>query len=128
MQNLVEEDRRVTIDEIANAVGISHGSAFSIFTEDLHLSMLSARWVPKTLQENQLNQRADLSLAILTKMEANETIFFKRCRTGDETFKRFNPENQIQSKEWHPKGAPGPVKFKAERSVKKVMATIFWDC
>ena len=28
VQNLVEEDRRVTIDEIANAVGISHGSAF----------------------------------------------------------------------------------------------------
>ena len=123
LQNLVEEDRRVTIDEIANAVGITHGSAFSILTEDLRLSMLSARWVPKTLQENQLNQRADLSLAILTKMEANETIFFKGCLTGDETW--FYPENQIQSKEWHPKGAPGPVKFKAERSVKKVMATIF---
>ena len=41
---------------------------------------------------------------------------------------QFDPENKIQSKEWHPKGAPGPVKFKAERSVKKVMATIFWDC
>ena len=26
VQNLVEEDRRVTIDETANAVGISHGS------------------------------------------------------------------------------------------------------
>ena len=56
MQNLVEKDRRVTIDEIANAVGISHGSAFSILTEDLCLSKLSACWVPKVLQENQLNE------------------------------------------------------------------------
>ena len=40
---------------------------------------------------------------------------------------QFDPENKIQSKEWHLKGAPGPVKFKVERSVKKVMATIFWD-
>ena len=52
---LVEEDRRVIIDEIANAVGISHGSAFSILTGDLRLSKLSARWVPKALQENQVN-------------------------------------------------------------------------
>ena len=128
VQNLVREDRRVTIDEIANEVGISHGSAFSILSEDLRLSKLSARWVPKALQENQLIQRADLSLAILSKMEANEAIFFKRCVTGDETWiYQFDPENKIQSKEWHPKGTPGPVKFKAERSVKKVMATTFWD-
>ena len=61
-------------------------------------------------------------------MEANETIFFKPCLIADETWIcQFDPENKIQSKEWHPKGAPGPVKFKAERSVKKVMATIFWD-
>ena len=59
-------------------------------------------------------------------MEANETIFFKCCLIGDETWiYQFDPENKIQSKEWHLKGAPGPVKFKAERSVKKVMATIF---
>ena len=128
VQNLVEEDRRVTIDEIANAVGIAHGSVFSVLTEDLGLSKLSARWVPKALQENQLNQRADLCLATLTKMEANEDNFFKRCVTGDETWiYQFDPENKIQSKQWHPKGTPGPVKFKAERSVKKVMATIFWD-
>ena len=28
VQNLVEEDRRVTIDKIPNAIGISYGSAF----------------------------------------------------------------------------------------------------
>ena len=129
MQSLVEEDRRVTIDEIANAVGISHGSPFSILTEDLCLSKLSAHWVPKALQENQLNQRADFFLAISTKMEANETIFFKCCLTRDETWiYKFDSENKILSKEWHSKRSPGPVKFKAERSVKKVMATIFWDC
>ena len=31
------------------------------------------------------------------------------------------------NQEWHPKEAPGPVQFKAEKSVKMVMATIFWD-
>ena len=72
---LAEEDRRVTIDEIFMAVGISHGSAFSILKEDLGLSKLSARWVQKALQENRLNRRADLSLTILTKMKTNKAIF-----------------------------------------------------
>ena len=62
-------------------------------------------------------------------MEANEIIFLSadspEMKHGSI---QFDPENKIQSKEWHPKGASGPVKFKAERSVKKVMATIFWDC
>ena len=128
VQNLVEEDRRVTMDEIINAVGISHKSVFSIFTEDLCLSKLSAHWVPKVLPENQLNQRT-LFLALLTKMEANETIFSKCCLTRDQMWiYQFDPENKIQSKEWHPKGAPGPVTFKAQRSVRKVMVTIFRDC
>lgn len=51
--------------------------------------------------------------------------FFNRIITGDETqIDQLDPENEILSKEWHPKGTPGPVKLEAERSVKKVMATI----
>ena len=42
------------------AVGITHESAFSILKKDLGLTKLSACWVPKALQENQLNQRAYL--------------------------------------------------------------------
>ena len=85
VQNLVEEDRRITIDAIANEVGISHGSVFSILNENLGLSKLSARWVPKALRQDQLNQRAELSLGLLTKIEANEAEFFNRIVTTDET-------------------------------------------
>lgn len=42
VQNLVQEqDWRVTTKEIANEVGIAHGLAFSILTENLGLSKLS---------------------------------------------------------------------------------------
>ena len=88
---------------MANTVGISHGSAFSILTEDLRLSKLSARWVPKALQENQLNQRADLSSAILTKMEENEIIFssaaspeIKRGSNNLIQKTKFNQKNDIR--------------------------------
>ena len=75
MQNLIK-DHRVTIDGVANEVGITHGSAFAILSEDLGLIKLSARLVTKALKEDQLNDRADLSLAILLKMTQIRTIFF----------------------------------------------------
>ena len=97
VRSLVEEDRRLTICEIAQAVNISIGSAHSILTKDLGLSKLSARWVSKALRPDQLSLRCDLSTAILTKMEANEDAFFSRIVTGDETWiYLYNPETKQQ--------------------------------
>ncbi|KFD70534.1 hypothetical protein M514_17327 [Trichuris suis] len=108
--------------------GISLHSAFGILHETLGLRKLSARWVPKALREEQLDRRVNLSRELLTKIEANETGFFDRIVTGDETWiYQYHPESKIQSKQWLPRGSAGPVKFKAERSARKAMATIFWD-
>ena len=56
-------------------MGISVGLAHSILPDDLCLSKLSARWVPKALRPNQLNFKSELSTAILLKIEADETAF-----------------------------------------------------
>ena len=51
---LLEEDRRLTAETIANTLDISVGSAYTIMTEKLQLSKLSARWFPKLLRPDQL--------------------------------------------------------------------------
>ena len=128
VRSLLQEDRRITIGYIANAISISRGSANSILTDNLGLSKLSARWVPKALRQDQMDRRADLSLCLLNRFETNEDEFLSKIVTGDETWiYLFDPENKIQSKEWLPKGSDGPKKFKADRSAKKLMATVFWD-
>ena len=109
-------------------MSISVGSAHSILHDDLCLRKLSARWVPKALRPNQLNLRSKLSTAILLKIETDEDRFFDRIITGDKTWVyQYDPETKQQSKQWLPRGSSGPIKFKSERSVKKVMATVFWD-
>ncbi|KFD52867.1 hypothetical protein M514_06177 [Trichuris suis] len=128
VRNLVEGDRRITIRRIARMARISPHSAFGIMHETLGLRELSARWVPKALREEQLVRRVNLSRVLLTKIEVNETGFFERIVTGDETWiYQYEPRNKIQSKQWLPTGSAGPVKLKAERSARKAMATIFWD-
>ena len=77
-------------------MGISVGSAHSILHDNLRLSKLSARWVPKRLCPNQLNLRSELSTAILLKIEADEDRFFDRIITGDETWVyQYNPETKL---------------------------------
>ena len=76
VRNLVKEDGRLTVYQIAETVSISVGSAHSILHDDLCLSKLSARWVPKGLRPNQRNLRSELSRAILLKIEADEDRFF----------------------------------------------------
>ena len=49
VRSLVEEDGRLSVCEIAQAVDISVGSAHSILHEELGLRKLSARWVSKAI-------------------------------------------------------------------------------
>ena len=113
---------------MAETVGISVGSAHSILHDDLCLSKLSVQWVPKALRPNQLNLRSELSTVILLKIEVDEDCFFDQIITGDKTWVyQCDPETKQQFKQWLPRGSSGPIKFKSERSVKKVMAIVFWD-
>ena len=98
---------------VANEAGISHGSAFSILYEHLALSKLSACWVPKALREDRLAQRANMSLNLLRKIEANKDDFMKWLSTGDEIWiPKHDPENKVQSKQWLPLHSSGPIKVK----------------
>ena len=51
--DLVYSDRRIQVEEIAQALGISHGSVSTILHDRLGMRKLTARWVPKSLSDEQ---------------------------------------------------------------------------
>ena len=125
---LVEEDRRVKIRQIAQSVGVSYGTANTILHEHLGLSKLSARWIPRILSVTEKQRRADTSLALVNRYNADPEDFLRRTVTGDEVWvHHHDPESKEESKQWTSKGACGPLKARAAKSAGKVMATIFWD-
>ena len=129
VERLLEEDRRVTVDYVAQHVGISHGSAHSILVEHLGMAKVSARWVPKLLSEVQMQSRVDISTANLTRFDAEGWDFLRRVVTGDECWvHHYDPETKRQSMSWKRPDSPTPVKARALPSAGKVMAIIFWDC
>lgn len=125
---MILENRRVTIDEMANHFEISHGSAYDIIHNRLGFRRVCARWVPKELTEEHRNNRVAICQRLLDRHANEGEAFLTRIVTGDETWvHHFSPESKRQSMEWKHPGSPVKKKFKRQPSAGKVMLTIFWD-
>ena len=124
VRDLVYSDRRIQVEEIAQALGISHGSVSTILHDHVGMHKLTARWVPKSLSDEQMATRA----SVLLKRFRSKDDFLLHLVTVDETWVHYyEPENKAQSRQWVGPGSPRPKKFKTQPSAGKVMATVFWD-
>ena len=125
--DLVYSDRRIKVEEIANALHISHGSVSTTLHDRLVMHKLTARWVPKSLSDEQMATRASVYSALLKRFRSKEDDFLSRLVAADETWVHYyEPENKAQSRQSVGPGSPRP-KFKTQPSVGKVMATVFCD-
>ena len=112
------------MEEIAQALGISHGSISTILHNCLGMRKLTARWVPKFLSDEQMATRESVCSALLKRFRSKDD-FLLRLVTVDETWVHYyEPENKAQEssvgRAWVPKA-------KTQPSAGKVMTTVFWD-
>ena len=125
---LVEEDGRYTVEEIANKVGISEGSAHTILTQNLGMKKVCARWVPHLLTTDQKKQRVDCSRKLLKKFKNCDDRVISNLLTGDETWVyMFEPQRRSDNRQWRGKKQKRPVIAKRQKSAKKVLYTIFFN-
>lgn len=128
IKNIVLQDRRLKLREIAHIVNISSERVFNILHEYLSMKKLCARWVPRLLNDEQKKQRVNVSKECLELFRRNPNEFLRRFITVDETWiHHYTPETKEQSKQWTKSGEPAPKKAKMTLSAGKVMATVFWD-
>ena len=124
VRDLVYSDRRILVEEIAQTLGISHGSVSTLLHDRLGMRKLTPRWVPKSLSDEQMATRASVCSALLKHLRSKDD-FLLRLVTVDETLVHYyEPENKAQ---WVGPGSPRPKKFKTQPSAGKVMVTVFWD-
>ena len=115
------------MEEIAQALGISHGSIPTILHDCLGMRKPIARWVPKSLRDEQMATTASVCSALLEHFRSKDD-FLLHLVTVDETWVHYyEPEIKAQSRQWVGPGSLRPKKFKTQPSAGKVMATVFWD-
>ena len=114
VRDLVYSDRRIQVEEIAQALGISHGSVSTILHDRLGMRKLTARWVPKSFSDEQMATRASVCSALLKRFRSKDD-FLLRLVTVDETWvHHYEPESKAQSRQWIGPGSPRPKKFKTQ--------------
>lgn len=128
VEKLILQDRRIKVKNIAGELGIAYGSVCDIIHNELHMTKVSARWIPRLLTPLQKTQRTECSEQLLELCDQNEDDFFSRLVTTDESWIHYyDPETKEASKQWKHVESPPPKKAKTQPSAGKVMLTVFWD-
>ncbi|UYV80208.1 hypothetical protein LAZ67_18002015 [Cordylochernes scorpioides] len=124
---LVREDRRITVREVAEEAGISFGSTQSIMKDILGVRRLNAVLVPKDLTFDQKNVRKETA-SLNLEATTDDPELLKRVITGDETWIcGFDSETTQQASEGRFKNEARPKKARKAPSKVMVMLTVFFD-
>ena len=86
VRDLVYSDRRIKVEEIANALHISHGSVSTTLHDRLGMHKLTAHWIPKCLSDEQMATRASIYSALLKWFRSKEDDSLSCLVTIDETW------------------------------------------
>jgi histone-lysine N-methyltransferase SETMAR len=131
----IEKDGRLSMEAIAATHGViaaTHGvsekTILNILHQDLGLEKKSARWVPKLLSEEQKQERIRVCSDFITAEHHRSKAMLDAIVTMDETMVSYHtPETKKQSKQWIPRGQPGPLKARVHASRTKQMVMAFFD-
>lgn len=127
VKKMVMDNRRITIREVSEDVGISFGSCQSIFSDVLGMKRVAAKFVPKLLNFTQKQCRVEVAQDLLNECN-NDPMLLKHIITGDETWVYgYDVETKTQSSQWKLPTEPRPKKARQVRSNVKVLLTVFFD-
>ena len=112
------KDRKLTCDEVAESVGISHWSVHEIITPHLKMRRIAARWVPHFLTHGQMQERVRLAEEHINWHEKEGKTFFNPIVAIGETWlQSCEPELKFQSTEWHSRASLRPANFVENKEI-----------
>jgi hypothetical protein len=98
--DIVLDDRRIKVREIAETIFISKERVGYTFREELDIKKLCVRRVPRLLTADQKRTRMEISEQCLERFNGNKTDFVRRFITMDETWiYHYTPKSKQQSKQ-----------------------------
>ena len=125
IEKVICQNRRMTVREVAEDVGICKSSCHLILTDKLKMCRVAAKFVLRLLTDAQKENRVTVSQELFDCSNADEN-FLKKVLTGDETWVYgYGVETKVQSSQWMGKLSPRPKKARQSHSNVKVMSFFF---
>ncbi|CAF2882018.1 unnamed protein product [Rotaria sp. Silwood2] len=127
VQSIIDDDPFVTVDELQEQTGLSHGTVYRIVSDHLKLMKITARYVPKHLTDFQRAERVRICKENLAKFERGS---WKLCDvvTGDESwFYHKQTGRKLSNAAWVKKGDPPPTIVRRSRFAPRTLVCIFFN-
>ena len=84
IQQLIHQDRRWTIHDIAEEVGVSYGTCQWVLMEELGMHRVAAKSVPRILTADQKQQHVNVCTE-LRQLASDDEMLLSSVITGDES-------------------------------------------
>jgi len=127
IEELIRQDRRRTIRDIAEEVEVGYGTCQRVLTEELGMHGVAAKFVPRILTTDQKQHRVNVCTE-LHHLASNDETLLSRVITGDESWVYgYDPETKRQSSQWKSLTSPRPIKARQVKSNLKSMIITFFD-
>ncbi len=126
VSEVLQEDRRATVCQVAVEVNLSQGSVHSILRHDLQMKKKAPKFVPRVLTQEQKDFR--VSICRENSKSCEDLLFLWSVVTGDESwFSVLEPEHKQQSCKWMGPNEKRPKKALRSRQAHKTMMEVFFD-
>ncbi|PNF38978.1 hypothetical protein B7P43_G06608 [Cryptotermes secundus] len=83
VRDLILQDRRLTIQDLCNTLGLSYGTCQRILSEELDVRRIAAKSVPQLLQNEQKQHRLEVCRELQQQLQEDPN-FLSKVVTGDE--------------------------------------------
>ena len=122
---VIRQNRRLTVREVAEEVGICKSLCHLILTDKLKMRRVATKFVLRLRTEAQKENCVTVSQELFDRSNADEN-FLKNVITGDETWMYgYDVEIKVQSSQWMGKLSPRTKKARQSLSYVKVMLIVF---
>ncbi|KYN36545.1 hypothetical protein ALC56_09090 [Trachymyrmex septentrionalis] len=128
VKKIVLANRRITVREVAEDLNISIGSCHSIFTNDLGMRQVAAKFVPKLLNFDQKQHRINIAKELLDSVRDGPNLL-QRVITGDESWVYgYDVETKAQSSQGSCRTSHKDIKTASKEELNKITKNNFLKC
>jgi hypothetical protein len=125
----VKKDPHVSIRTLAKMMKIRYNSVFRVLHKELNLKIVSSKWIPKLLSNDEKKQRVLLCQMMLHQFQDDGDNFVRSIVTQDETpIYFYTPVAKHGAKVWLGSGGCPPEVPRTMPPYRKVTLSIWWDC
>lgn len=131
VEYLITNDRRISVDRIAEMAQITKATALNCLTNVLGLKKVCERWVPRLWTPEQRAFRVVVAKELLDRYDQEGDDFLKRIIVGDETFiQYYTPDKLPTHTAPHRRLSKGIAEERYKPNVEPIACTFifFFDC